>query len=323
MEQPSSRSHSQADYSAHHTHIHHSHSHHSHSHHSLSHHHATQNITLAFFLNLLFAFIELVGGLYTNSIAILSDALHDFGDSLSLGVAWYLQKISRKGRDKEYTYGYKRFSLLGALFISTVLLVGSFFVIKECVERLMHPQVANAQGMLLLALLGIVINGFAALRLMRGGSISERAVSLHMLEDLFGWVAVLVVSIVMLFVDLPILDPILSIAISLWVLYNVYKNLKETFRVFLQQAPQDVDIEQLQESLQALEGISSIHDIHLWSLDGESNVMTLHVVIAQDLSVAESHALKCRIRTLLNEKKITHATIEIEVMGEECELLHC
>lgn len=302
-----------------HSSSHSSHSHHSHSHHST----ASKNITLAFFLNLIFAFIELGGGLYTNSVAILSDALHDFGDSLSLGVAWYLQKISRRGRDKEYTYGYKRFSLLGALFISTVLLVGSFFVIRECVERLMHPQAANARGMLLLAIFGILINGYAALRLTRGGSISERAVSLHMLEDLFGWVAVLVVSVVMLFVDVPLLDPILSIGITLWVLYNIYKNLRETFRVFLQQAPQDVNIERLQQSLLAIEGIASIHDIHLWSLDGESNVMTLHVVLKEDQSVAESHALKSRIRTLLNEKKIAHATIEIELMGEECELLHC
>lgn len=302
-----------------HSSSHSSHSHHSHSHHST----ASKNITLAFFLNLMFAFIELGGGLYTNSVAILSDALHDFGDSLSLGVAWYLQKISRRGRDKEYTYGYKRFSLLGALFISTVLLVGSFFVIRECVERLMDPQPPNARGMLLLAIFGILINGYAALRLTRGGSISERAVSLHMLEDLFGWVAVLVVSVVMLFVDVPLLDPILSIGITLWVLYNVYKNLRETFRVFLQQAPQDVNIERLQQSLLSIEGIASIHDIHLWSLDGESNVMTLHVVLKEDQSVAESHALKSRIRTLLNEKKIAHATIEIELMGEECELLHC
>lgn len=308
-----SRSHTHSNSTSHHTHSHHSHTHRS----------ASGNISLAFFLNLIFAFIELAGGLFTNSVAILSDALHDFGDSLSLGVAWYLQKLSKKGRDKEYTYGYKRFSLLGALFISTVLLVGSFFVIKECAERFMNPQVPNAQGMFFLAIFGIVINGFAALRLTRGGSISERAVSLHMLEDVFGWVAVLVVSIVMMFVDLPVLDPALSIGISIWVLYNVYKNLRETFRVFLQQAPQDVNIGQLQQSLLAIEGISSIHDIHLWSLDGESNVMTLHVVIKEDLSVADSHALKSRIRILLNEKKIAHATIEIESIGEECELLHC
>lgn len=308
-----SRSHTHSNSSSHHTHSHHSHTHRS----------ASGNISLAFFLNLIFAFIELAGGLFTNSVAILSDALHDFGDSLSLGVAWYLQKISKKGRDKEYTYGYKRFSLLGALFISTVLLVGSFFVIKECAERLMNPQVPNAQGMFILAIFGVLINGFAALRLARGGSISERAVSLHMLEDVFGWVAVLVVSIVMMFVDLPILDPLLSIGISIWVLYNVYKNLRETFRVFLQQAPQDVNIERLQQSLLTIEGISSIHDIHLWSLDGESNVMTLHVVIKEDITVADSHALKSRIRALLNEKKIAHATIEIESIGEECELLHC
>ena len=220
-------------------------------HHHHEHTHSTGNIRLAFFLNFFFAIIELVGGVLTNSVAILSDALHDFGDSVSLGIAWYLQKLSTKGRDRYYSYGYKRFSLLGAVFISVILLVGSVFVIKESVERIMDPQEPNAKGMFLLAIFGVLINGAAVLRLKKGSSLNERAVSLHMLEDVLGWIAVLIVSIVMMFVDLPVLDPLLSIGISLWILSNIYKNLKDTFRIFLQQVPQNIDLQTLENRIGA------------------------------------------------------------------------
>lgn len=302
----------------------HEHGHaHSHGHGHMHSHAATGNIAVAFFVNLGFAVIELVGGLWTNSIAILSDAFHDFGDSLSLAVAWRLQKVSERPSDSRYSYGYKRFSLLGALFISTVLLVGSIFIIKECVGRIMAPQEPNAEGMLWLAIFGVVVNGFAALRLKKGGSISERAVMLHMMEDVLGWIAVLVVSIVMLFVHVPILDPLLSIGISCWVLYNVYRNLKVTFRVLLQHTPSDIDSEKLERELVALPEVQSIHDLHLWSLDGEHNISTLHVVVASALSCDDQIRLKTEIRDICAENGIEHATIEFETAGEDCGLTHC
>ncbi|HEY1114932.1 MAG TPA: cation diffusion facilitator family transporter, partial [Chitinophagaceae bacterium] len=207
--------------------------HHGHSH-AHSHAHATGNIAVAFFLNTAFALIELVGGLLTNSVAILSDALHDFGDSLSLGTAWYFQKKSKKTRTEHYTYGYRRFSLVGAFVNAMVLIVGSIFIIREAVERLFRPEPADARGMLLLALLGIVVNGVAMLQLRKGGSINERVVSLHFLEDVLGWVAVLVGAVVMLFADLPVIDPVLSLAIASFVLFNVYRNIKPAFKIILQ-----------------------------------------------------------------------------------------
>lgn len=286
-------------------------------------HAATGNIAVAFFINLGFAVIELVGGLWTNSIAILSDAFHDFGDSLSLAVAWRLQKVSERPGDARYSYGYRRFSLLGALFISTVLLVGSVFIIRECVERMMAPQEPDAGGMLWLAVFGVLVNGFAALRLKKGGSINERAVMLHMMEDVLGWIAVLVVSIVMLFVRVPILDPLLSIGISCWVLYNVYRNLKATFRVLLQHTPSDVDATALEHAIVALPGVESIHDLHLWSLDGEHNISTLHVVTTEPFACEEQIELKKEIRAVCARNGIEHATIEFETVGEECGMTHC
>lgn len=286
-------------------------------------HGATGNIAVAFFMNLGFAVIELVGGLWTNSIAILSDAFHDFGDSLSLAVAWRLQKVSERGADADYSYGYRRFSLMGALFISAVLLVGSVFIIRECVVRLMDPQEPDAVGMLWLAVFGVVVNGLAALRLKKGGSISERAVMLHMMEDVLGWVAVLVVSVVMLFVDMPILDPLLSIGISCWVLWNVFRNLRATFRVLLQHVPSGVDTAKLRAEIVAIPLVGSIHDLHLWSLDGEHHIATLHVVSSAPLTPEQQYELKRRVREVCAANGIDHATVELEAAGEECLFLDC
>jgi cobalt-zinc-cadmium efflux system protein len=196
---------------------------------------------VAFFLNLGFAIVELVGGVLTNSVAILSDALHDFGDSISLGIAWALQKRSAKGRDGRFMYGYKRFSLLGSVFLSGVLLVSSIFIVTEAVKRLADPQPVHAQGMFWLAVAGVVINGIAALRLKKGTTLNERAVMLHLIEDVLGWVAVLVASVVVMFVRHPFtrwLDPALSLGITVWVLWNVGKNLRDTFRILLQGVPE-------------------------------------------------------------------------------------
>ena len=283
----------------------------------------TRHISLAFFLNLAFTIIEIIGGFLTNSIAIISDALHDLGDTISLSVAWYLQKISNRGRDKYYTYGYKRYSLLGAIFISVMLIVGAVFIIKESTERLFSPDEVNAKGMMFLAILGIVVNGIAVLRLRKGTSLNEKAVYLHMLEDVLGWIAVLVVSVVMIFVNAPILDPLLSLGITFWVLVNVYKNLKKTFRILLQEVPQDINIDKVNDELMHIDGILSVHDLHIWSLDGVNNIITLHAVLNEYLSDNDKRNLKKEIRLVCDRFNIQHATIEFETEGEECIFEKC
>jgi cobalt-zinc-cadmium efflux system protein len=287
--------------------------HHSHTHPEDS---GTKNISLAFFLNLFFSIIELAGGLLTNSVAILSDAIHDFGDSISLGLAWFLQRKSNQKSDEFYSYGYKRFSLLGAIFISVVLLVSSFFILRESIERIITPQEANARGMFILAILGIAVNGFAAYRLKKGHSMNERAVSLHLLEDVLGWIAVLLASIVMLFVNLPIIDPLLSIAITIWVLYNVYRNLRDTFRVLLQEIPQNIDVNLMLTRIKSLPPVRDIHDFHLWSLDGERNIMTLHVVTVESVTPGNLLQLKQDIREVAHAFSIEHVTLEFENESE-------
>lgn len=284
----------------------------------------SQNIFTALALNAFFVVVEVAGGLWTNSIAILSDALHDFGDCLSLGAAWLLQRKAAQGRDTHYSYGYKRFSLLGAVFLSGVLTVSSVVVIYEASLRIMHPQPVLAGGVLILAVIGIAINGLAALRLTRGHSLNGRAVFLHMMEDVLGWAAMLVAGLVMQFTGWAVIDPILSICISVWVLWNVYRNLRETFRVFLQAVPESVDLAGLQRELRALEGVQDLHDLHLWTLDGESHVMTLHVVTAPSADMGEH--LREQINDLARRYHIDHVTTELELpdgcAGDNCDLMH-
>jgi len=281
-----------------------------------------KNIITAFALNLSFAVIELIGGLLTNSVAILSDALHDFGDSLSLWVAYYLQKKSEKKGDKFYSYGYKRFSLLGSIFISVVLLVSSVFIIEESIRRIITPQETNAQGMFILAIIGIIVNGAAVLRMHKGKSHNEKAVTLHMMEDLLGWFAVLAASFIMIFIDIPVIDPILSIAITVWVLFNVYRNLKETFRIMLQEVPKDIDINKIEKELLNIDGVKSIHDLHIWTLDGEKHIMTVHIVSGLPLDSKTVKRLKYEARKSIHELNINHITVEIEGENESRDCLY-
>ena len=276
---------------------------------------AIKNISVAFFLNLFFVVVEVLGGLFTNSLAILSDALHDFGDCLSLAIAWAFQKKATRERDPKYTYGYRRFSLLGSIFLSGVLFVSSLFVLFEAGKRLFGPQEVNAHGMLWIAILGIMINGAAALRLKKGRSLNEQAVFLHIMEDVLGWVAVLIVSIVMMLVDFPILDPLLSVAISIWVLIHVFRNMRKTFRVMLQATPDNIDREELEKTLNAVKDVLSIHDFHLWTMDGESHIMTLHVVSR----TINPEQLKQNIIHAAKMFGINHVTIEIEKPDIDCQ----
>jgi len=295
----------------------------SHQHHGHHHHHDVKNIKIAFFLNLSFTIIELVGGVFVNSVAILSDAVHDLGDSLSLGLSWYFQKISKKGRSKTFSYGYKRFSLLGAIINSIVLVVGSIFIITETIPRLMNPVQPDAQGMLYLAILGVIVNGATVFRLQKGESLNEKVVSLHLLEDVLGWVAVLIASIVMLFIEIPILDPILSLFIAAFILFNVFKNLKESFKIILQANPLDLNETRIKDSLSKIEGVCDAHDMHSWTMDGSYHVMTIHLVVRDNIPINLYSKIKTDARKILKAQKFNHITIEVESESEVCELIDC
>lgn len=276
------------------------------------------NISAAFFLNLSFTLIELAGGIFTNSIAIISDAVHDFGDSLSLGLAWYFQRLSKKGSTKRYSYGYKRFSLLGAIINSAVLVAGSAYILSEAVPRVFAPQETDASGMFILAVIGILINGAAVLRTRKARSINEKVVSLHLLEDVLGWVAVLIGSVVMHFTGLTVLDPILSAVIAAFVLFNVFRNIRQILPILLQGTPAGIERERIVGAITALKEVQGFHDLHIWSLDEDYHVLTVHIALTETLSARQSAELKDTIRSLLKEEGVQHATIEVEAPDEAC-----
>ncbi len=286
-------------------------------------HHQTGNIKVAFFLNLTFTIIEIIGGLLTNSMAILSDALHDLGDSLSLGLSWYFQRLSNRGRTNTFSYGYKRFSLLGAVINALVLFAGSVVLLIHAVPRLWYPETTDAHGMLLLAILGILVNGAAVVKLRKGRSMNEKVVALHLLEDVLGWVAVLIGSVLMMYFDLPWIDPLLSLLISLYMLFNVFSNLKASMVIILQGTPNEIDIAGVREKLREMKEVIDIHDCHAWSMDGEYNILTIHVVLDQDYKLSEQVEIKKAIEKLLEKESVHHMTIAFESKDEHCTLTDC
>jgi len=272
----------------------------------------------AFVLNFVFTIIEFIGGFLTNSTAILADAVHDLGDSLSLGLAWVLNKLGKKQANQHFTYGYKRLNLAGAFINAVVLIAGSAWVLVEAIPRLWNPQMPIADGMIALAVVGITVNGFAAYKLSEGKTLNERVINWHLLEDVLGWVAVLIVGIVLLFVDWPILDPILSIGFTLFILVNVLRNLWATLKLFIQATPDKKTYRQVADALLELPHVADLHHLHFWSLDGEEHVLTVHLVLTENLDIEARSDLKQRIDDVLAPYALSHTTVELEDPDEAC-----
>lgn len=282
---------------------------------------SSSSFRAAFFLNLSFTIIEIIGGIWTNSLAILSDAFHDLGDSVSLGMSWYLESYSNKGKDQRYSYGYKRYSLLSALINTIILIVGSIFILARAIPRLIQPEPTNATGMVVFSLVGIAVNGLAVLRMRKANNLNARVISLHLVEDVLGWAAVLALSVILLFTDLYILDPIFSILITLYVLYNVIKNLRRTLSLFLQAVPDDVDLDKIEQRLEAIENVCSSHHTHVWSMDGAHHVLTTHLVVGEHATRDQVFRIKEEINSLSQELDFFHTTIEIEYGDEACSMV--
>jgi len=283
-----------------------------------NHNNSVKNIKIAFFLNLFFTIIEFIGGFLTNSVAIMSNALHDLVDSFSLGLAWFLENFSSRKRTDQFSYGYKRFSLLGAFINGIILFIGSLFILTEAIPRLINPETSNAHGMLLLAIFGIVVNGIAFYKTAKGNTMNEKVISLHLLEDVLGWVTVFIISIVMIFTQISILDPILSILITFYILFGVLKNLKATALLFLQAAPKNLDVKIIDKELKKDSFIHGVHDTHIWSLDGEKHILSTHVIINKNSSKKDIEKIKYKLKQRLKDIGIEHSTLEIEFEDESC-----
>lgn len=276
-----------------------------------------KNILFAFILNISFSIFEFIGGIFTNSVSIMSDSIHDMGDALSIGVSFFLEKKSKKKPDDNYTYGYARYSVLGGLITTVILLVGSAFVIYNAVERIINPVEVDYRGMIVFAIVGFFMNLIATYLTREGDSINQKSVNLHMLEDVLGWLVVLVGAIIMNFTDIKIIDPIMSIGVAIFILVSTLKNLKQILDLFLEKTPHDINVEELKEHLQKVNGVDDIHHIHVWSIDGYNNYATMHIV-TKSKNVKK---IKQEIREELEEHGICHSILETE--DEACADTNC
>ena len=272
-----------------------------------------KNILIAFILNLTFSILEFVGGAFTGSVAIISDSIHDLGDALSIGISYFLERKSKKKPDEKHTYGYIRYSVLGSTITTVILLTGSLLVIYNAILRIINPVEINYNGMIIFAIFGVIINFIAAYFTKEGDSLNQKSVNLHMLEDVLGWVIVLIGAIVMKFVNMPYIDPILSIGVAIFILINAFKNLKSILNVFLEKTPEGIKVAELKEHLKEIDEVIDVHHIHVWSMDGFSNFATLHIVAKEC-----SKSVKEKVREELKEHGINHVTIEIENEDEKC-----
>lgn len=296
-----------------------------HKHHpGCTHHHpqpsaAGRRIGFAFFLNLGFAMIELVGGLLTNSLAILSDALHDLGDALGLGLAWWFEGYSQKLSDNEHTYGYRRWSVLSALVSAGIIMAGSIFIAGHAVTRLLDPQPVISHWVIALAVLGVVVNIIGYLKLSAGSSLNEKVLKYHLLEDVTGWLVVLVGAIVIYFTGWYWVDPLMALAISGWIFVHVLTHFKESLRVFMQMWPDQLDLGAIKNHIKSFQGVTDVHHLHGWSIDGERHIATMHVVLHTQADRKSWALTKKQIKQELKSKwNIVEVTLESEWADEEC-----
>ncbi len=277
-----------------------------------------KNILIAFLLNIIFSVVEVVGGIITGSIAILSDAVHDFGDATSIGLSFFLEKKSKKQPNDVYTYGYARYSVLGAFITSLILIAGSGIVVYNAVMRFINPVVIEYDTMLIFALIGFITNLLGAYFTHGGSSLNQKAVNLHLLEDVLGWLVVFIGALIMRFTDFYLLDPLLSIAVVVFILFGSFKNLKEILLVFLIKTPKNIDIQSLKQHILSINGVLDAHHFHVWTIDGTSVYATLHIVIEN-----YSSEIKNAVKTELHEHGIAHVTVEAETIQEDCQEKTC
>ena len=270
---------------------------------------AKYTVWLAFFLNLTYAIVEFIAGGVFGSSAVLADSVHDLGDAIAIGISAFLESISNREEDSHYTLGYKRFSLLGAMVTAVILMTGSVLVILENIAKIFHPQPVNDEGILWLGIIAITINVLASLVIRKGQTKNESILSLHFLEDTLGWVAVILMAIVLRFTDWYILDPLLSLAISFFILSKALPRFWSTLKIFLDAVPEGVDIQKIKTDLAELDHVASINQLNLWTMDGLEKNAIVHVCLEH---VKHMEVCKESIRDLLKDCGFQNVTIEVD-----------
>ena len=270
---------------------------------------AKYTVWVAFFLNLSYAIVEFIAGGIFGSSAVLADSVHDLGDAIAIGISAFLESISNREEDSHYTLGYKRFSLLGAMVTAVILMTGSVLVILENITKLVHPQPVNDEGILWLGIIAVSINVLASLVIRKGQTKNESILSLHFLEDTLGWVAVILMAIVLRFTDWYILDPLLSLAISFFILSKALPRFWRTLKIFLDAVPEGVDIQKIKTDLAELDHVASINQLNLWTMDGLEKNAIVHVCLKE---MEHMETCKESIRIFLKDCGFQNITIEVD-----------
>ena len=266
-------------------------------------------VWIAFFLNLSYAIVEFIAGGIFGSSAVLADSVHDLGDAIAIGVSAFLETISNREEDSHYTLGYKRFSLLGAMVTAVILMTGSVLVILGNITKLFHPQAVNDEGILWLGIIAVSVNVIASLVVRKGKTKNESILSLHFLEDTLGWVAVILMAIVLRFTDWYILDPLLSLVISIFILSKAIPRFWSTLKIFLDAVPEGVDIKQVKSDLEQLDHVASLNQLNLWTMDGLEKNAIVHVCLKE---IEQMELCKESIRSKLKDCGFQNITIEID-----------
>ena len=270
---------------------------------------AKYTVWLAFFLNLTYAIVEFIAGGVFGSSAVLADSVHDLGDAIAIGISAFLESISNREEDSHYTLGYKRFSLLGAMVTAVILMTGSVLVILENIAKIFHPQPVNDEGILWLGIIAVSINVLASLVVRKGKTKNESILSLHFLEDTLGWLAVILMAIILRFTDWYILDPLLSLAISFFILSKALPRFWSTLKIFLDAVPEGVDIQKIKTDLAELDHVASINQLNLWTMDGLEKNAIVHVCLKE---MEHMETCKESIRIFLKDCGFQNVTIEVD-----------
>ena len=268
---------------------------------------------IAFGLTLFFLLVEVIGGLLTNSLALLSDAAHMMTDVLALGISLFAVRMARRPADAKRTYGYARMEAIGALVNGGLLFLVAGYILWEAVGRFSEPPHVESGGMLLVAALGLVVN-LISMKLLQAGageSLNMKGAYLEVWSDMLGSLGVIAGALLIRFTGWTVVDPIIAVLIGLWVLPRTWTLLREAGHVLMQGVPSGVDLDEIRDAMAAQTGVATVHDLHVWALGSREPILTAHVLLADQ--TADADAVRIAMAQMLRERfDIDHATLQVE-----------
>ena len=288
-----------------------------HNHHQHNHRHTVEGkkLLITVFLNLAITLAEFIGGIFSNSLALISDAFHNLSDTVAILITYITERISKKASDEKHTFGYKRIQILAALFNAVTLIAISVFLIFEAWERFNNPQPIKSVLMMTVAIIGLLANLLSVLLLKshQKENINIKSAYLHLIGDTLSSVAVIIGGILIYFYEMYWIDPLITVLISIYIIKETYVILYDTYKILMQQTPSDIELEDIIASVSSLKEVSGIHHIHIWNLTDREVHFEGHIDLCEDLKVSDSQIVVDKIQRILKKKfEIDHITLQLE-----------